>query len=122
MKEINAIIIIYIFRFRLAVLKKAEKLLPIICSFKSSFNRLADDRDRIGFSLPNEQKAGYGRGAGKRRPVYFVSPKPHPALRHISTKKITGPTICNWPLPGYQWCPFVNRGNYHWAAIRFRKR
>ena len=40
------------------------------------FNQLADDRDHIGFTLPNEQKVDYGWGAGKQRPVYFVSPKP----------------------------------------------
>ncbi len=40
------------------------------------FNQLADDRDHAGYSLPNEQKVDYGWGAGKQRPVYFVSPKP----------------------------------------------
>lgn len=40
------------------------------------FNQLADDRDHIGFTLPNEQKVDYGWGPGKERPVYFVSPEP----------------------------------------------
>lgn len=40
------------------------------------FNQLADDRDHVGFTLPNRQKVDYGWGPGKERPVYFVSPKP----------------------------------------------
>ena len=35
------------------------------------FNQLADDRDHIGFRLPVNDKANYGKG--KERPVYFVT-------------------------------------------------
>jgi len=46
------------------------------------FNQLADDRDHAGFTLPNEQSVDYGWGAGKERPVYFVSPGPQGLFRH----------------------------------------
>lgn len=46
------------------------------------FNQLADDRDHVGFTLPNEQMVDYGWGAGKERPVYFVSPQPQGLLKH----------------------------------------
>jgi endoglucanase len=35
------------------------------------FNQLADDRDHVGFRLPNHDKANYGKG--KERPVYFIN-------------------------------------------------
>lgn len=38
------------------------------------FNQLADDRDHIGFRLPTNDKANYGKG--KERPVYFVTGEP----------------------------------------------
>jgi endoglucanase len=38
------------------------------------FNQLADDRDHIGFRLPVNDKANYGKG--KERPVYFVTGEP----------------------------------------------
>jgi Predicted xylanase/chitin deacetylase len=46
------------------------------------FNQLADDRDHVGFTLPNEQKVDYGWGAGKQRPVYFVSPTPQGLFKY----------------------------------------
>lgn len=46
------------------------------------FNQLADDRDHVGFTLPNEQRVDYGWGAGKERPLYFVSPEPQGLFRH----------------------------------------
>lgn len=46
------------------------------------FNQLADDRDHAGFTLPNEQKVDYGWGAGKERPVYFISPKPQGLFKY----------------------------------------
>lgn len=46
------------------------------------FNQLADDRDHVGFTLPNEQKVDYGWGPGKERPVYFVSPKPQGLFKY----------------------------------------
>ena len=38
------------------------------------FNQLADDRDHIGFRLPVNDKANYGKG--HERPVYFVTGEP----------------------------------------------
>lgn len=38
------------------------------------FNQLADDRDHVGFRLPTNDKANYGKG--KERPVYFVTGEP----------------------------------------------
>jgi endoglucanase len=38
------------------------------------FNQLADDRDHIGFRLPTNDKANYGKGT--ERPVYFVTGEP----------------------------------------------
>ncbi len=38
------------------------------------FNQLADDRDHIGFRLPIDDPADYGKG--KERPVYFVTGEP----------------------------------------------
>jgi len=35
------------------------------------YNQLADDRDHVGFRLPNEDKADYGMG--QERPVYFCT-------------------------------------------------
>lgn len=40
------------------------------------FNQLADDRDHMGFRLPNNDLVDYGVGKGKARPVYFASGKP----------------------------------------------
>ena len=44
------------------------------------YNQIADDRDHVGFRLPNNDKANYGFGA--YRPVYFVSGKPQGLARH----------------------------------------
>jgi endoglucanase len=38
------------------------------------FNQLADDRDHIGFRLPVNDPADYGKG--KERPVYFITGEP----------------------------------------------
>jgi hypothetical protein len=40
------------------------------------FNQLADDRDHVGFRLPNVDSADYGYGKGKGRPVYFITGLP----------------------------------------------
>lgn len=37
------------------------------------FNQIADDRDHASMRLPTEDKVDYGWGAGKGRPVYFVT-------------------------------------------------
>ncbi|MCY1720602.1 glycoside hydrolase family 9 protein [Prolixibacteraceae bacterium Z1-6] len=38
------------------------------------YNQIADDRDHVGFRLPNKDTADYG--LGKYRPVYFVTGQP----------------------------------------------
>jgi endoglucanase len=38
------------------------------------FNQLADDRDHVGFRLPNKDSANYGKGL--ERPVYFCTGEP----------------------------------------------
>lgn len=40
------------------------------------FTQLADDRDHVGFRLPNHDLVDYGLGKGKERPVYFASGLP----------------------------------------------
>ncbi len=37
------------------------------------FNQIADDRDHMGFNLPNHDAVDYGFGKGTGRPVYFIS-------------------------------------------------
>jgi endoglucanase len=44
------------------------------------YNQVADDRDHIGFRLPDEDKAGYGKGL--ERPVYFCTGKPQGILKY----------------------------------------
>ena len=44
------------------------------------FNQLADDRDHIGFRLPVNDKADYGKG--RERPVYFVTGEPQGLARY----------------------------------------
>lgn len=40
------------------------------------FNQIADDRDHVGFRLPNLDSADYGYGRGTGRPVYFITGEP----------------------------------------------
>ncbi len=40
------------------------------------FNQIADDRDHVGFRLPNRDSADYGYGRGTGRPVYFITGEP----------------------------------------------
>jgi len=44
------------------------------------YNQIADDRDHVGFRLPNKDEADYG--FGKYRPVYFVTGKPQGLAQH----------------------------------------
>lgn len=39
-------------------------------------HQVADDRDHLGFKLPNDDPANYGFGANKDRPAYFADGKP----------------------------------------------
>ncbi len=54
------------------------------------FNQLADDRDHIGFRLPTEDNADYGRG--KERPVYFVTGEPQGLSKYTNRTKGTSST------------------------------
>ncbi len=40
------------------------------------FNQIADDRDHVGYRLPDRDSADYGYGKGLGRPVYFISGEP----------------------------------------------
>ncbi|MDO3645021.1 glycoside hydrolase family 9 protein [Mucilaginibacter sp. L3T2-6] len=40
------------------------------------FNQLADDRDHIGFRLPDKDSVDYGWGKANGRPVYFLTGEP----------------------------------------------
>ncbi len=40
------------------------------------FHQVADDRDHVGFKLPDEDPADYGWGKNSYRPVYFADGKP----------------------------------------------
>jgi endoglucanase len=44
------------------------------------FNQVADDRDHVGFRLPDEDKANYGKGL--ERPVYFCTGKEQGILKY----------------------------------------
>lgn len=40
------------------------------------FNQIADDRDHVGYRLPDLDSADYGFGKGLGRPVYFITGEP----------------------------------------------
>ena len=44
------------------------------------YNQIADDRDHIGFRLPNRDSANYGKG--RERPVYFCTGEPQGVLKY----------------------------------------
>lgn len=44
------------------------------------FNQIADDRDHMGFRLPNEDTISYGKGL--ERPVYFATGKPQGIFKY----------------------------------------
>ncbi len=44
------------------------------------YNQIADDRDHIGFRLPDQDTANYGKG--KERPVYFCTGKPQGLFKY----------------------------------------
>jgi endoglucanase len=46
------------------------------------FNQIADDRDHIGFRIPVNDSANYGKG--KERPVYFCTGKPQGLLKYMN--------------------------------------
>jgi peptidoglycan/xylan/chitin deacetylase (PgdA/CDA1 family) len=47
---------------------------------ETMYNQIADDRDHIGFRLPNQDTAKYGKG--QERPVYFCTGKPQGLFRY----------------------------------------
>ena len=54
------------------------------------FNQLADDRDHIGFRLPTNDKADYGKG--KERPVYFITGEPQGLSKYKNRTQGTSST------------------------------
>ena len=40
------------------------------------YNQIADDRDHVGMRIPSDDRADYGWGKGKERPVWYCSGKP----------------------------------------------
>jgi peptidoglycan/xylan/chitin deacetylase (PgdA/CDA1 family) len=46
------------------------------------YNQVADDRDHIGFRIPVNDKANYGKGS--ERPVYLCTGKPQGALKYMN--------------------------------------
>ena len=40
------------------------------------YNQIADDRDHVGMRVPSDDRADYGWGQGKERPVWYCSGKP----------------------------------------------
>ncbi|MEJ2701357.1 MAG: glycoside hydrolase family 9 protein, partial [Sedimentisphaerales bacterium] len=49
-------------------------------AYGEMYNQIADDRDHVGFRLPNKDTATYG--LGKCRPVYFITGKPQGPAKH----------------------------------------
>ncbi len=47
---------------------------------ETMYNQIADDRDHIGFRLPNQDTAKYGKG--RERPVYFCTGKPQGLFKY----------------------------------------
>jgi hypothetical protein len=54
------------------------------------FNQLADDRDHVGFRLPTDDKADYGKGL--ERPVYFVTGERQGLNKYTNRTKGTSST------------------------------
>jgi endoglucanase len=54
-----------------------DKMNPASCEM---YNQIADDRDHVGFRLPNKDTAGYG--LGKHRPVYYITGKQQGLAKH----------------------------------------
>jgi len=49
-------------------------------AYGEMYNQIADDRDHIGYRLPNKDTAGYG--LGKHRPVYYITGKQQGLAKH----------------------------------------
>lgn len=61
-----------------------EWLLKMNPEDKVMFNQIADDRDHVGFRLPVNDRADYGWGPGKGRPVYFITGERQGLAEHIN--------------------------------------
>ena len=74
------------------------------------FNQLADDRDHIGFRLPVNDKANYGKGS--ERPVYFVTGEPQGLSKYknatTGTSSVAGKFSSAFSL-GHQLFSSVNK-------------
>jgi len=49
-------------------------------AYGQMYNQIADDRDHVGFRLPNKDSASYG--LGRHRPVYYITGKPQGLSEH----------------------------------------
>jgi endoglucanase len=58
------------------------------------FNQLADDRDHVGFRLPTQDKADYGKG--RERPVYFLTGEPQGLGKYTNRTTGTSSTACKF--------------------------
>ena len=54
------------------------------------YNQIADDRDHVGMRIPSDDRADYGWGPGKERPVWFCSGKPQQRGRTGLVNKTMG--------------------------------
>ena len=54
-----------------------EKMNP---AYGQMYNQIADDRDHVGYRLPNKDSASYG--LGRHRPVYYITGKPQGLAKH----------------------------------------
>ncbi|MCI1778644.1 MAG: glycoside hydrolase family 9 protein [Bacteroidales bacterium] len=53
-------------------------------SDKVMFFQIADDRDHIKFTLPQDDRIDYGWGPGKGRPVYFLTGRPQGLGKYVN--------------------------------------
>jgi peptidoglycan/xylan/chitin deacetylase (PgdA/CDA1 family) len=49
-------------------------------AYGEMYNQIADDRDHVGYRLPNKDSASYG--LGRHRPVYYITGKPQGLSKH----------------------------------------
>ena len=54
------------------------------------YNQIADDRDHVGMRKPSEERADYGWGPGRQRPVWFCSGLPQRRGKTGLKNKTTG--------------------------------
>jgi endoglucanase len=75
------------------------------------FNQLADDRDHIGFRLPTQDKAKYGKG--RERPVYFLTGKQQGLGKYKNETTGTSSTAAKFSSAfalGYEMFQKIDRG------------